>query len=147
MQNFWDYEICEDGTISLTNYKGLARKLVVPSHIGNRKVSKIGDYCFSIVSKKGFRREFFAELLDEIIFSGSITEIGFRAFYDSKNLKTIDFSNGVYVLGSELFYIGNKIKRIVFPDKLENIPEGVVPTIRQHAFDYVKIGESWSIPE
>jgi len=147
MKNFWDYEICDDGTVSLTNYKGLARKLVVPSHIGNRKVSKIGDYCFSIEFKKGFRREFFAELLDEIVFSGSITEIGFRAFYESNNLKTIDFSNGVYVLGSELFYLGNKIERIVFPDKLENIPEGVVPTIKHQAFNYVEIGERWSIPE
>lgn len=147
MKNFWDYEICDDGTVSLTNYKGLARKLVVPSHIGNRKVSKIGDYCFSIESKKGFRREFFTELLDEIVFSGSITEIGFHAFYGSNNLKTIDFSNGVYVLGSELFYMGNNIERIVLPDKLENIPEGVVPTIEYRAFNYVEIGERWSIPE
>ena len=147
MKNFWDYEICDDGTVSLTNYKGLARKLVVPSHIGNRKVSKIGECCFSIELKKGFRREFFAELLDEIVFSGSITEIGSRAFYGSNNLKTIDFSNGVYVLGFELFDLGNKIERIVFPDKLENIPEGVVPTIWYRAFNYVEIGERWSIPE
>ena len=147
MKNFWDYEICEDGTVSLTNYKGLARKLVVPSQIGNRKVSKIGDYCFSIEFKKGFRREFFAELLDEIVFSGSITEIGFRAFYESNNLKTIDFSNGVYVLGSELFYIGNKIEKIILPDKIDNVPEGVVPTIKSQAFNYVKIGERWRIPD
>ena len=147
MKNFWDYEICEDGTIALNNYKGLARKLVVPSRIGNRKVSKIGDHCFGISGKKGFRREFFAEHLEEIVFAGSIIEIGRGAFFGSNNIRTIDFSSGVYILGTELFDLGNKIERIILPTKIDNVPQGVVPTIKHQAFNYVEIGDSWRIPE
>ena len=147
MKKFWDYEICEDGTVSLNNYKGLARRIVVPSHIGNQRVSKIGDYCFGVSEKKGFRREFFAEHLEEVIFSSSIIEIGRGAFYGSNNIRVIDISNGVYILGSELFDFGNKIERIILPEKIETIPEGVVPTIKHKAFNRIDIGDCWRIPD
>lgn len=100
-----------DGTVTVTEYKGEDRHLVIPSEIDGLKVTHIG----SDFDKEG--------KVTKLTISDSVVEIGVRAFQNHKNLEEIDFSNAnsLTEIGASSFSRVEKLVEIELPDSLEEI--------------------------
>ena len=117
MKKLWDYEKLPDGTISLTNYKGKEKEIIVPERIGGCIVSAIGTECF-YVHKRGIRNSRERMEIERIILPESIRTIDSDAFKVCKSLKEINIPNGVTSIGRAAFFDCQKLANINIPDSM-----------------------------
>lgn len=125
MKKLWAYELLEDGTYKLTDYKGKDNEVVVPERIGDVIVTKIGAFAFSTI-KPGRRYDRAEELqkIKEVRLPDSINEICTGAFWDAGGLESIRLSPNVSVIGDSAFRACRALKEIELPDSLKAIGEG-----------------------
>lgn len=113
----WDYELNEDGTITLTNYKGKSTTLMVPSKIDGLTVTKIGRKDVRVQSNiwdetigykklnyKGSNTAIVNSTIEKIVLPEGIKDISNDAFAMTKNLKEINIPNSVTSIGGYAFY-------------------------------------------
>jgi hypothetical protein len=95
----YKYEILEDGTLSITLYRGVAANLEIPSTLGEYTVTRIDDAAFS--NNMDARDKLRAVTIPE-----TVTTIGKGAFYMCYSLKQITIPSSVTEIGEEAFYPG-----------------------------------------
>ncbi|MGN0113841.1 MAG: leucine-rich repeat protein [Acutalibacteraceae bacterium] len=88
--NFTAEEL-EDGTLEITGYDGIENISIlrIPSEIGGKTVSKIGDAAF---------REF--EFITSVSIPNTVTTIGDNAFFKCTSLKSITVPSSVTTIGN-----------------------------------------------
>ena len=107
--SLWETQTLDDGTLSITGYRGLAPDIKIPSSIGGVAVTRIGS--------NAFRN---SDFLVSIVIPSSVTTIGYEAFYGCTALVTADLTEGLCELHNRAF--GNcALTHIYIPSTLTTL--------------------------
>ncbi|SDA20147.1 Leucine rich repeat-containing protein [Ruminococcus sp. YE71] len=107
------YEIKEDNTVSITDYTGSDKVIVIPSDINGMKVTSIGDDAFLSCS------------LTDITIPDTVTSIGDSAFAYCSWLKDFTIPDSVVSIGDGAFSgCCFNLTSITIPDSVESIGSG-----------------------
>ena len=79
-----DWEVLEDETVAVTEYKGTGTDVVIPDAIEGKAVTSVGAEAFSCCAE-----------LKQVTIPDSVTEIGRAAFYACTGLEQITIPEGV----------------------------------------------------
>ena len=116
MRKIWSYKKCEDGTLSLTAYKGTETYVSIPPYIGNTVVSRLGKFLFAPLNANGKQKtEVIQENLQKIesVFIGeNVKTVEQGAFYDCRNLQSVTVPDSVESICSSAFLGCGKLKVI-----------------------------------
>ena len=104
------YSVNEDGTVAVTEYNGSDSIVEIPSVIGGKKVTAVGDKAFED-----------NKTLAEVKFPDRMTKIGFSAFSRCTSLKKLVIPEGVTYIGSGAFSGCSKMTGISLPKTLTDI--------------------------
>ncbi|MCQ4022891.1 MULTISPECIES: leucine-rich repeat protein [unclassified Ruminococcus] len=128
-ENFGDYkyEIYDD-TVIITDYTGSDAEITIPSEIGGKSVTSIGDYAFDS-----------CDSLQSVTIPNSVTSIGAYAFCNSLELTSITIPDGVISIGESAFSLCFALQSITIPNSVTSIGDG--------AFEYCHSLQSVTIPD
>lgn len=103
LKKIWSFKKNEEG-ITITSYKGVDIKVVIPEKIGKDSVTEIGAEAFS-VWKKGLNevQKRTRDSITEISIPNSVTGICMDAFAGCSNLANITIPNSVIQVGQNAF--------------------------------------------
>ncbi|MCX4356517.1 MAG: leucine-rich repeat domain-containing protein [Oscillospiraceae bacterium] len=139
LKKIWSYKEQADGTLIITNYKGLTTKVTIPETIGKSTVTAIGNGAFAgagaFTFLKSLEKIEIPEGVEEIgafSFDGcdSLTEItvpdlvkriGMYAFAGCDNLRRVRICEGVLEIGVKAFGNDLNLKEIIFPKSLHRL--------------------------
>ena len=110
-QNY-NHAIGADGNAMVTGMAGSATELVIPSQLGGRPVTSIGENAF-----KDFRDVVSVEIPEGVV------SIGKGAFRDSINLKSVTLPSTLRTIGESVFSGCSSLERIVIPEGVTEIPD------------------------
>ncbi len=144
------YKKTEDG-ITITSYKGDSTEVIIPSSIGNTKVTAIGDAAFSPTRNKiDSKQRMLRHRLRSVIIPETVTTIGKKAFSLCESLcdlvvpdsvRDIDStafdacvllsdSNGFMIVKDVLYFYCGSDSRVDIPDTITNIASEAFCRIR-----------------
>ena len=104
------YDILDDGTAEITDYKGSATDLTIPSKIDGYIVTSIGEYAFCDCTS-----------LTSVTIGNSVTSIGEDAFQNCTRLTSVTIGNSVTSIGYGAFNWCESLKNVTIPDSVTNI--------------------------
>ena len=140
----WEYEIVEseedeedeeDDTLIITNYKGQADTVDIPSVINGKTVTEIGDFAFfensfttitipdTITTVGGWAFEE-CDKLTNVTIPDSVDKIGKGLFADCTNLKEVKLSANMYTITDLMFNNCTSLKSINIPESVTSIGDG-----------------------
>lgn len=123
LKKIWTWKETKDGTISISSYKGNLDDIIVPNTIGEKRVSEIGEYAFSIdaprVPNSTARRN-----IKRIVLPDSVKIIGDCAFEGCMCLKQIVLSKDLTVIRSGSFAVCESLVSIAIPESVTSIGKG-----------------------
>ena len=115
----FEYTILEDGTAELTGYNGInIGPFIIPSEIGGRKVTSIGENAFFFDDDDYIYNVFF---INELIIPNSVTTIKDGAFAFLYGVKKITLPENLVSIGDGAFYYNFGLEEIVLPNALVKI--------------------------
>ena len=145
----FEYTKLDDGTATITGYKGSADTLKIPSKLGGMKVTGIGSYSFDD-----------STTLKEVTIPDTVTSIGEGAFDGCSSLASVKLSSKLKTIGNFSFY-GTGLKKVTVPDSVTTVGDSAfssckaltsvvlgknVKSIGTYAFYYCENLESITIP-
>lgn len=110
LRKIWSYKKREDGTLVITNYKGIDTEVVVPEKIGKSIVTAIGYGAFCEMSR-----------LKEIRIPKGVEKIESNAFRGCKALENITIPEGVQEIGMLAFGACDALKTIIIPRTVKSV--------------------------
>ena len=125
------YKANDDGTISIYGYKGNEECIEIPSEIGNKKVTCIGD--------GPYRTRFNFRLVFKVIVPDTVNKIGLRAFQNCRCLRKVVMPDSIVSIEAFAFEGCDNLKSIYIPKTVKNIEE--------YSFFYCKALENIYIPD
>lgn len=97
----YEYTIGKSKKVTITAYTGNEAKVIIPTKLSGKKVTKIGDEAFAN-----------CESVKSVKIPKGVTSIGYSAFYGCKNLSSISLPKGITKIESSILadtkYINNK---------------------------------------
>lgn len=131
----YQYSELDDGTVAIKKYTGEESQVVIPSELGGKTVTGIGDSAFT-----------FCENITSVTIPSAVTSIGKSAFFLCKSLEKVEFQPesqlksidkgafgtctqltdiiipmGVTTIGNEVFYQCTSLESIKIPASVTNI--------------------------
>ena len=88
----WEYWILDNGTVEIMGYIGSASSLTIPSTLGGRKVTIIGEHAFDNCKN-----------LKSVTIQNGVTSIGYAAFGFCENLTSVTIPNSVISIDTFAF--------------------------------------------
>jgi len=120
LKKIWTWKETEDGTICISSYKGNSDDVVVPATIGEKIVTEIGEYAFSIdaprVSNPTARKN-----IKRIVLPDSVKNIGNCAFEGCMCLKEIVLAKDLTNISSGCFAVCESLVSIAIPESVKSI--------------------------
>ena len=129
----YEYAVKDDGSVKITGYKGSRREIVIPSELGGRRVTSIGDGAFkdcssltSVTISNGVTiigDDTFSgcSSLAKIMIPSSVTYIGKWAFSGCSSLTNITIPNSVTYIGGWAFSSCSSLTNISIPNSVTQI--------------------------
>ena len=108
----FEYGFSREGGISIRDYIGSDKTVVIPSKIDGQAVTVIAGGAFVGTS------------IESVVIPDSVKFVVARAFYGCDQLKTVDFGDGIIEIQEEAFYKCTALESIILPKNLETIGEG-----------------------
>ena len=108
-----EFTVGEDG-VTITDYTGGAKELIIPSEIEGKPVTVIGEYAFE------------NSYIKEIVLPESLHTIQQYAFRRCRSLSKIYIPDSVKTIGDYAFYSCEELESIVFPDSITHFGTGVL---------------------
>ena len=106
----WEWAVLENGTVSVTQYKGEAAQVQVPSALDEKAVASIGNSAF-------YRNT----AVTSVIIPDGVTAIGNYAFSGCSGLNDIKLPDSVVDIGAGAFSFCESLVGIVLPDHIASI--------------------------
>lgn len=130
LKKIWSYKKREDGTLIITNYKGLKTEVIVPDKIGKSEVTAIGHSAFAGVSgvcagevranatqeQQKARRE-----ITKLVLPSGLKSIGVGAFAELRALESIEIPEGVTEIEKCAFYECTSLKSVTIPGGVKSV--------------------------
>ena len=121
----WLFRIQEDGTIELKDFSGEMKEWEIPGEIDGRRVTAIGDRCFSNAGYMSYYTDQYPDYHREYIRSVTVPEgivrIGDYAFEDCFNLIEVSLPQSLLRIGEGAFARCHSLMRIELPDGLQEL--------------------------
>lgn len=108
----FEYGFSREGGISIREYIGSDKTVVIPSKIDGQAVTVIAGDAFAGTS------------IESLVIPDSVKFVVARAFYGCDQLKTVDFGDGIIEIQEEAFRECTALESIILPKNLETIGEG-----------------------
>ena len=109
-----DYEYTvSGGSVTLTSYNGTDSEPVIPSSIGGRNVTAIGEECFRGNAK-----------IKKIVVPEGITAIGDYAFEACSSASELVLPSTLKTIGKAAFSGDGQLKELSIPDSVQRIDDG-----------------------
>ena len=108
----FEYGFSHEGGISIREYIGSDKTVVIPSKIDGQAVTVIAGGAFVGTS------------IESVVIPDSVKFVVARAFYGCDQLKTVDFGDGIIEIQEEAFRECTALESIILPKNLETIGEG-----------------------
>ena len=108
----FEYGFSREGGISIRDYIGSDKTVVIPSKIDGQAVTVIAGGAFVGTS------------IESVVIPDSVKFVVARAFYGCDQLKTVDFGDGIIEIQEEAFRECTALESIILPKNLETIGEG-----------------------
>lgn len=105
----YEYSINKDNTATITAYAGNETKLTIPSSLGGKKVTKIGENAFEGLDLKSVK------------IPNTVTEIGKKAFYACQELESVSMPTGLKKIGDTAFAACERLKKVAIPSTVTEI--------------------------
>ena len=124
MEKLWSFLKNEDGTLSITGYKGTDLEIIVPAVIDGKRVTAIDNQAFCS-DKSGRLKKYRAVLaeLRKVEISDGITVIGESAFAGCSKLSEVVLPESIEAIGKNAFLGCEGLKDINLPASLKAIGE------------------------
>lgn len=106
------YTVREDGTAVILKYKGTDAEVVVTSHIGDAKVTEIGQYAFEA-----------AWDIKSLTLPETVTVIGEQAFLDCDSMTAVNIPDGVTALPRATFAGCTALAELTIPASVTETQE------------------------
>lgn len=130
MKKTWSFKKREDGTLTITNYKGNGAEVKVPEKIGKSIVSEIGGGAFAgsgglcggiVVTHASYEQEKVHREITKLTLPDSVNVIGIGAFADMLSLTEINIPEGAAEIGAAAFYNCIALRRLFIPKTVKHI--------------------------
>lgn len=108
----YEYEVLDDGTVSITKYNGSDINVTIPSKIDGVSVTVIGINAFSYNKK-----------IESVIIPNGVVRIEYHAFAKCTNLLSVDISDSVISIGKTAFSECTNLLNVKMSKKVVNIGE------------------------
>ena len=152
LRQLWSYKKRDDGTLSISKYKGNQTVVNVPEKIGNSIVTNIesGVLACSNVPRISAEQTAIRKKITKIILPKSLRSIGYYAFLKLVSLEEINLPDGLNGITTGAFMDCQSLKSIVIHGSAEKIGDGAfmgcislksvviaegVAKIEEHAFE------------
>lgn len=121
LKKVWSYKKNEEG-LTITSYKDVDTKIIVPEMIGKDIVTVIDNWAFS-PRKSGLNeaQHKVRSSLEEVVLPNTVTSINNGAFSRCYNLIKVTIPDGVAYIGGAAFEDCRQLKDITIPDSVEAI--------------------------
>ena len=136
-ENGFEYAVNEDGeSVTLTKYSGSDTEVIIPSELGGKKVTAIGEKAFyknkTITSVKipegvtsiGVYAFQYCNSLTEVTIPKSVTSIGDNAFSVCDSLTKATIPEGVTSIGNYAFSGCSSLTEVTIPEGVTSIGAG-----------------------
>jgi hypothetical protein len=110
LKKLWSTKNLDDGTLEIRKYKGNDASASVPSQIGKKIVTSIGERAFYECSS-----------LTGITVPDGVTSIGAYAFYECSSLASITIPDSVTSIGNYAFSWCSSLASVTIPDGVTSI--------------------------
>ena len=129
----WEYEVLDDGTVSITRYTGSEAQVTIPSEIDGKTVTAIGYgafYRYSSLTNVTIPDSVitigdsaFADCssLESVTIPNSVTAIGIYAFDSCTSLASVTIGNTVTTIGNSAFINCSSLVSVTIPDSVTTI--------------------------
>ena len=122
-----EFEENEDGTYSVVDYTGTAKRVTIPAVYNGRSVTAIGGYafadcvtlekvvisgCVTVIEMGAFAR---CSALREITMAPSVVELGVSAFLDCTSLTSVTLPSSIKAVAPQCFKGCTALTSVVFP--------------------------------
>ena len=131
----WEYDSNDDGTLTITGYKGRDTEVVIPNYINGVKVKKLekeGGYSIwsdNILNVNGafnigsaYRKG--QNTIEKVTISYGIEEVGEYAFAGTINMKNVSIPTSVTTIGVYAFYACSGLTNVTIPSSVTIIKVG-----------------------
>ena len=106
----FEYEVKDDGTVSITKYTGSDANVTIPKTIDGKMVTSIGNSAFYNCTS-----------LQQITIPDGVTSIGDGAFHSCEALQQITIPDSVTSIGEYAFCTCTLLQQITIPDGVTSI--------------------------
>ena len=112
-EGFWQYEVMYDGTVRITNYTGVDLNVVVPSKLGGKTVTVIGNWTCPAFKNNTF--------IENVTIPSTVKYIGEDTFTNCVNLKTVSGCAGVETIDMDAFMGCTSLESVALGNNLKTI--------------------------
>ena len=125
LKQLWSYKKREDGTLSITKYKGNQTVVNVPEKIGKSIVTNIesGVLACSNVPRISAEQTAIRKKITNIILPKSLRSIGYYAFLKLVSLEEINLPEGLKGITTGAFMGCRSLEKIIIPGSAKKIGE------------------------
>ncbi len=121
----WNYKELEDGTISITSYKGDEDEITIPEHIGKKLVTEISKLAFS-PDQERTRNRYSRFQIKRIIVPKSVKKIESTAFHMCGALVEVNILGQVERINSYTFSGCYELQSLHLPKSVKAIHESAI---------------------
>lgn len=119
----WVISSIDSTSASINGYKGTEHSITLPSQVGNRQITRIGERAFRPDSHKQFRKLY--RELTSVVIPEPITFIGSMAFNNCQSLKEVVLPNTLNSIMYSAFENCRSLERIEIPSSVYSLDSGV----------------------
>ena len=112
----YEYEVLDDGTVSITKYNGSDSDVTIPTEIDGAEVTQLGNTVNSIFSTSSVS-------VKNVKISDGIKTIQKKAFYNCTSLESVLLSDTIELIDAEAFLNCESLKSINLPASLQKIEQ------------------------